>query len=80
MRLTDGVVTADHAIVTLNGSLYRVAPTDLASGERREAEREYDELTLAIARAQRDQSVTLDVLIEGGKVVDVTLPGAAWGT
>ncbi|MFA5862966.1 MAG: hypothetical protein WDA16_14840 [Candidatus Thermoplasmatota archaeon] len=79
MVLTDGVVTGDHAIVTLNGTVYRVVQTNLADGQRHEAEHEYDELTLAISRAQRGESVTVDVLIDGGRVVDVTLPGVTWG-
>lgn len=79
MTLTDGVITGDHAIVTLNGSAYRVTQNDLTDGQRHEAQREYDELTLAIARTQRGQSVTIEVLIEGGRVVDITLPGVTWG-
>jgi hypothetical protein len=79
MTVTDGVVSSDHAIVALNGTLWRVTQDDLANGQRHEAQREWDELTLAIDRATRGENVTADVLIEGGKVVDFSLPGVTWG-
>lgn len=80
MRVRDGVAGADgRAIVDLDGKLYAVTRDDLAAGERLDAQREYDELTLAIARAARGQEVDVEVRLAEGRVVDVTLPGAAWG-
>ena len=79
MHVKDGVVSEGRAIVDLDGKLYTVTRDDLAAGERLEAQREYDELTLAIARAGRGQDVTVEVLVTEGRVVDVTLPGVAWG-
>ncbi|HWH07738.1 MAG TPA: hypothetical protein VNX21_00965, partial [Candidatus Thermoplasmatota archaeon] len=79
MRVLDGVVRDDRAIVDLDGKLYTVTPDDLAAGERTEPQREYDELTLAIARAARGIDVTVEVRLSEGRIVDVTLPGVAWG-
>lgn len=79
LRVLDGTSTSGKAVVNLNGTLYRVTPSDLALGERSEAEREFDELEYAIARANRGEEVTVRVLVQGGRVVDVTLPGVRWG-
>lgn len=80
LAVVDGTVSSGRAIVNLNGTLYRVSQDDLAGGRRAEAEREFDELEYAIARANRGEAVTLRVLIEGERVVDVTLPDARWGS
>lgn len=80
VKVVDGTVQNGKAIVDLNGTVYSVTAADLAGGTRKEADREFDELTLAIARADRGQEVTLSVRIEGGKVVDVTYPGVTWGS
>ena len=81
IRVLDGTVTTGKAVVNLNGTLYRVTPSDLALGERREAEREFDELEYAISRANRgEEDVAVRVRIEGGRVVDVTDPSIRWGT
>jgi hypothetical protein len=80
MRVTDGLVESDHAIVALNGTYYRVLPSDLADGQRHDAVHEYDELALAVARAQRGEDVTAEVLVDAGRVVDFTLPGVTWGS
>lgn len=80
VNLTGGVVDAGRAIVNLNGTLYRVTTTDLAAGERREADREMDELTYAIAEVNRGVAVALEVRIEGGRIVDVRYPGVTWGS
>ena len=81
LRVVDGAVSQGKAIVNLNGTLYRVTPSDLAIGTREEAEREFDELEYAIARANRGEAnVTLDVRVQGGRVVDVRDPTVRWGT
>lgn len=79
LPVDDGTVQAGRAIVSLNGTLYRVTLGDLAGGNRLEPEREMDELELAIARANRGEEVALEVLVLGGQVVDVTYPGVTWG-
>lgn len=79
MAVRDGVVDGARAIVDLNGTLYTVTRDDLAGGDRLEAQREFDELTLAIARAGRGDAVTLQVLVVERRVVDVTYPGVTWG-
>lgn len=75
----DGVVSQGKAIVNLSGTLYRVTAADLALGLRAEAEREMDELELAISRANRGEEVTLEVVVRGGRVLDVRYPGVVWG-
>lgn len=80
LRVLDGTVSSGRAIVNLDGTLYRVLQDDLADGHRAEAQREFDELEYAIARANRGEAVTLRVLIEDGRILDVTLPGAQWGS
>ncbi len=79
VRLVDGTVESGKAVVDFNGTYYSVTSQELAGGARHEPEREMDELTLAISRANRGQDVTLDVLVEGGRVVDVTYPDVHWG-
>lgn len=79
LRVVDGTVNGGTAIVDLDGTYYSVSQQDLAGGERHEPQREMDELNLAIARANRGQAVTLDVLVVGGRVVDVTYPEVKWG-
>ncbi|MEA3199175.1 MAG: hypothetical protein QOE90_603 [Thermoplasmata archaeon] len=79
LRLVDGTVNGATAIVDLNGTYYSVTQQGLAAGQRHEPEREYEELTLAIARANRGVDVELSVLVEGGQVVDVTYPDVHWG-
>lgn len=79
LRVLDGVVTGDKALVNLNGTHYRVTPADLESGQRREATREMDELELAIARANRGEDVEILVRFDIGRIVDVTYPGVTWG-
>lgn len=78
-RVLDGTVSDGKAIVNLNGTLYRVTASDLALGSREEAEREFDELEYAIARANRGDPVELLVRIEGGRLVDVQDPSVTWG-
>lgn len=80
MRVVDGTVSQGKAIVNLNGTLYRVTPSDLSIGQREEAEREFDELEYAIARANRGAEVTIEVRVQGGRVVDVRDPSVRWGT
>lgn len=79
LPVIDGAVSQGKAIVNLNQTLYRVTPSDLALGKRAEAEREFDELEYAIERANRGENVTLRVVIQGGRVVDVTDPSVTWG-
>lgn len=78
LPVLDGVVSDGKALVNLNGTYHRVTRADLAGGERLDAEREMDELELAIARANRGEAVELEVLLRDGRVVDVRLPGIAW--
>lgn len=79
LKVDDGTVEEGRAIVSLNGTLYRVTRDDLEGGRRVEADREMDELSLAIARANRGEDVELEVLVSGGRIVDVTYPGVTWG-
>lgn len=79
LRVDDGTVSGGRALVSLNGTLYRVTLADLAGGARLEPEREMDELELAIARANREEAVDIEVLIDEGRVVDVRYPGVSWG-
>jgi hypothetical protein len=79
VKVVDGTVDATKAIVELNGTLYRVTATDLAGGSRLEPEREMDELQLAIARANAGKDVTIVVVREGARIVDVTYPDVTWG-
>lgn len=79
LELREGTVSDGRALVNLNGSFFAVTRDDLAEGDRLEPQREFDELVLAIARVDRGESVTLRVLVENGRVVDVTLPGIDWG-
>lgn len=80
VAVVDGAVSEGKAIVNLNGTLYRVTAGDLAEGDRDEAEREFDELEYAIARANRGESVTLQVRVAEGRVVDVIDANASWAT
>lgn len=80
MVVGEGIVSGQRAIVDLDGKLYTITVDGLTGGERHEAQREFDELTLAIARAARGTNTTLHVRTDAGGVVDVTLPGVTWGS
>jgi hypothetical protein len=80
ITVIDGAVSQGKAIVNLGGTVYRVTPADLALGGRKEAEREFDELEYAIARANRNDLVEIQVRIQGGRVIDVIDPSITWGT
>jgi len=77
-RVVDGTVSDGKAIVNLNGTLYRVSPEDLALGDRQDAQREFDELEYAIARANRGETVELQVRVQRGLLIDVVDAGVIW--
>jgi hypothetical protein len=79
LQVLEGTADSQKALVNLNGTWYRVTVVDLGGGQRLEADREMDELSIAIARAARDENVTVEVLLSGGRIVDVRLPGVQWG-
>lgn len=78
LRVVEGTTDSLRTLVNLNGTWHRVTTTQLADGNRNEAEREMDELQIAIGRAQRGEDVSLEVLFSKGKIVDVRLPGISW--
>ena len=82
LTLDEGVLTDDGAaLANFNGTWYRITAEDLQGGNRREAQREFDELRIAIARADRAEGgVPMRVLFETGRIVDITLPDVSWGT
>jgi hypothetical protein len=77
LKIVNAFAEAANVVVTLNDThTYSIAEEDLKSGIIIKPKDEFKELKLAVAEHARTSNVTIDVVIDQGKIVDVDYLGA----
>jgi hypothetical protein len=75
--MVNAFAETDNVVVTLNDThTYSVGEEDLKAGLIEKQKDEFKELKLAVAEHERMGNVTIDVVIDHGKIVDVDYLGA----